>query len=725
MFNWSKIWEENGIIENSYFANLHKTVNDGIYLFKDISKGDSFFDILIYPFHSGNNSKEFQYEILKEKMENSKKSENSNTLEIYVSYDSWEHERKIINDLKSKESNAIARNKIENDFGIFNSVYFSESNFIELKIDQDGINYLESPKCPNKNISAVVVNCSFLELKKLYNLTGVKLFKNNVRDGIIDSKSEIKAIFKQYLSVIDEKIDSKYNNFQDENKLNDFSAELFWFSHNGITLFIDENVEDSYSFSYDTIRINTKSCSVINGAQTITNFFLVYSELKNTYEINDEKEKIIRLEELLSNLFVKLTIIVSDVKYSPFITKGLNTQIPITLEDFIAISKEVEEINEVAIGYVYILKTGQIPREGGVSPLQFVKQYLIVTSRPGTAKNFNKNELENKIKEINSELILKGENDCIRLKEDKKEILEKLSNLSYIEDWWNKKNHKKLEKDIIDNYGKNYFQSFVLDFYKETVESKSDLDNIYKKFIELININSVQITDFKKDKLYGDIKSNHQKNLKSIKRVKNIPEYKQKLVNYLNKMYKTNIDYESEVRFFNEDNEFKMNNLKVIIIKDNKVQEPLYLSSKTFKSIYQGLNIEERLVSNRSIEKNDFEEFTNSLLYKELNLKYDLIVVEENGEKVEKIDFHKNCKFDILDKHKQEVERIYNNVITSFIEGNIEKLVERNNKVIGTKVSENDGNFIFTTGEQVLNIRFIITENYIESFLKLLKDKEN
>ena len=88
MFNWSKIWEENGIIENSYFANLHKTVNDGIYLFKDISKGDSFFDILIYPFHSGNNSKEFQYEILKEKMENSKKSENSNTLEIYVSYDS-------------------------------------------------------------------------------------------------------------------------------------------------------------------------------------------------------------------------------------------------------------------------------------------------------------------------------------------------------------------------------------------------------------------------------------------------------------------------------------------------------------------------------------------------------------------------------------------------------------------------------------------------------------
>ena len=725
MFDWSKIWEENGIIEKSYYANLDKNFNDAMYLFKEISKGDSFLDILIYPFHSGNNSKEFQYEILKEKMENSKKLKNSNTLEIYVSYDSWEHERKIVNDLKSKESNAIARNKIENDFGIFNSVYFSESNFIELKLDQDGINFLESPKCPQDNISAVVVNCSFSELKKLYNLTGAKLFKNNVRDGIVNSKSEIKSIFSQYLSVSNEEIESEENFIQGENKIRDFSTELFWFSHNGITLFIDKNVKDSYSFSYDTISINTKSCSVINGAQTITNFFLVYSELKNTYEINDEKEKIIRLEELLSNLFVKLTIIVSDVTYSPFITKGLNTQIPITLEDFIAISKEVEEINEVAIGYVYILKTGQIPREGCVSPLQFVKQYLIVTSRPGTAKNFNKNELENKIKEINSELILKGENDCIRLKEDKKEILEKLSNLSYIEDWWNKKNSEKLEKDIIDNYGKNYFQSFVLDFYNETVESKSYLDNIYKKFIELININSVQITDFKKDKLYRDIKRNHKEHLKSIKTVKNTREYSQNLVDYLNEMYKTNIDYESEVRFFNENNEFKMNNLKVIIIKDNKVQEPLYLSSKTFKSIYQGLNIEERLVSNRSIEKNDFEEFTNSLLYKELNLKYDIIVIEENGEKVEKIDFYKNCKFDILDKHKQEVERIYNNVITSFIEGNIEKLVERGNKVIGTKVSENDGNFIFTTGEQVLNIRFIITENYIASFLENLKYKKN
>lgn len=724
MFDWSKIWEENGIIENSYYANLNKNYNDTMYLFKEISKGDSFLDILIYPFHSGYNNNAFQYNTLKDIMDSYKSNiTKNNTLEIYISFDSWEDERNIVNYLKSKESNAIARNKIENDFGIFNSVYFSELKSIELTVDQDGINYLESPKCPNKNISAVVVNCSFLELKKLYNLTGVKLFKNNVRDGIINSKSEIKAIFNQYLSVIDEKIDSKYNNFQDENKLNDFSAELFWFSHNGITLFIENNVKDAFSFTHDKLKINLKSCSVINGAQTITNFFLAYSEFKSKYKTN--KEKLIKLEDLLSTLFVKLTIILSDVKYSPFITKGLNTQIPITLEDFIAISKEVEEINEVAIGYVYILKTGQIPREGGVSPLQFVKEYLVVTSKPGTAKNFNKNELEKKIKEINSELILKGDNERIRLNDDKKEILEKLSNLPYIENWWNKKNREKLEKDIIDNYGKNYFQSFVLDFYKETVESKSDLDNIYKKFIELININSVQITDFKKDKLYRDIKSNHQKNLKSIKRVKNITEYRQELVNYLNEMYKTNIDYESEVRFFNENNEFKMNNLKVIIIKDNKVQEPLYLSSKTFKSIYQGLNIEERLVSNRSIEKNDFEEFTNSLLYKELNLKYDIIVIEENGEKVENIDFYKNCKFDILDKHKKEVERIYNNVITSFIEGNIEKLVERGNKVIGTKVSENDGNFIFTTGEQVLNIRFIITENYIKSFLENFKDKKN
>lgn len=718
MFDWSKIWEENGIIENSYYANLDETVNDGMYLFKEISKGDSFLDILIYPFHHGNNSKEFQYEILKEKMENSKKSENSNTLEIYVSYDSWEHERKIVNDLKSKESNAIARNKIENDFGIFNSVYFSESNFIELKIDQDGINFLESPKCPENNISAVVVNCSFSELKKLYNLTGAKLFKNNVRDGIVNSKSEIKSIFSQYLSVSNEEIESEEGFIQVESKTRDFSTELFWFSHNGITLFIDKNVEDFYSFKYDRIRINTKSCSVINGAQTITNFFLAYSELKNTYEINDEKEKILRLEELLSNLFVKLTIIVSDVMYSPFITKGLNTQIPISMEDFIAISKEVEEINKVALGYIYILKTGQFAREGGVSPLQFVKQYLVATSRPGTAKNFNKNDLEKTIKKIHEQLII-NQNDCIKLNQEEKEILEKISYIPYIENWWNKKNREKsIEKDLIDNYGKNYFQSFVLDFYKSNVENKVDLLDIFHRFKRLIeNQSDVNFGSFKNDDLYNIIKEENYTKLREKSIVTDFELYTTSLKEHLEKLYsEPKIDYQMEIRNFNELKKYDIINLKVITIRNGKVKAPLYLSSQTFKSIYQELNIEERLKTNNLIQEDDFVSFDQSTLFKELNQKYNIIVLDFIDDKLERIKLFNDFKFDILEKHEIEVKEIYKNTIKAFINGDVTIFFkDKCSSVICTKEVKNADYFVFSTGEKLVERSFCITGSYLES----------
>lgn len=728
MFDWSKIWEENGIIEKSYYANLDKTFNDAMYLFKEISKGDSFLDILIYPFHSDYNNNGFQYNTLKDIMDSYKGNiHENNTLEIYISFDSWEDERKIVNNLKSSERNAIARNKIENDFGTFHSVYFSKSNFIELKIDQDGINFLESPKCPENNISAVVVNCSFSELKKLYNLTGAKLFKNNVRDGIVNSKSEIKSIFSQYLSVSNEEIESEEDFIQGESKIRDFSTELFWFSHNGITLFIDKNVEDSYSFKYDKIRINTKSCSVINGAQTITNFFLAYSELKNTYEINDEKEKIIRLEELLSNLFVKLTIIVSDVKYSPFITKGLNTQIPISMEDFIAISKEVEEINKVALGYIYILKTGQFAREGGVSPLQFVKQYLIATSSPGTAKNFNKNDLEKTIKKIHEKLII-NQHDSIKLNQEEKEILEKISYIPYIENWWNKKNREKsIEKDLIDNYGKNYFQSFVLDFYKSNVENKVDLIDIFHRFKKLIeNQSDVNFGSFKNDDLYKIIKEENYTKLREKSTVTDFELYTKSLKEHLEKLCsEPKIDYQKEIINFNELKKYDIINLKVITIQNGKIKAPLYLSSQTFKSIYQGLNIEERLKTNNLIQENDFVAFDQSTLFKELNQKYNIIVLDFIDDKLERIKLFNDFKFNILEASENKVEEIYQNTIKAFINGDVTIfLKDKCSSVICTKEVKNADYFVFSTGEKLVERSFCITDSYLEStFLTLFDNK--
>lgn len=130
----------------------------------------------------------------------------------------------------------------------------------------------------------MVINCSLSEIKKLYNCTGVKLFRRNVRNGIISNKSTIRSIFSKYLSIIDDTADS-------EGGQDDYDPKLFWFSHNGITVFVDNENPRNFKFQNDEITLNRKFCSVINGAQTITNFFLVYSELKYQYKSNEEKLK--------------------------------------------------------------------------------------------------------------------------------------------------------------------------------------------------------------------------------------------------------------------------------------------------------------------------------------------------------------------------------------------------------------------------------------------------
>lgn len=104
-------------------------------------------------------------------------------------------------------------------------------------------------------------------------------------------------------------------------------------------------------------------------------FFLAYSEKKHQFK--NSPEDLNKLEELIKNINVKLTIISGKSEYSPFITKGLNTQNPITIVDFAAISKEVQSLNEAFQEKLEILKTGEVTKKNGVSPLEFVKKILL------------------------------------------------------------------------------------------------------------------------------------------------------------------------------------------------------------------------------------------------------------------------------------------------------------------------------------------------------------
>ncbi|MFX3643689.1 hypothetical protein ACJBPR_00490 [Streptococcus suis] len=726
MIDWIKNWEKVGVVGSYSNQQVQKLDGNKMILLKDMSDDDSFVDKLIYQYHDEYNDGNFQYQKIKEFLEEHPKNSN-NPLEIYISYDNWEQERNVVEALKTKEKSGIQKNRIENDFAVFNSIYFSEVSNVTLNVEQEGINYLTSPSCVSveeEEITGTVINCSFLELKKLYNVTGTELFKRNVRNGIVDNKSLIRSVFSNYLSVDgDYVIDTEdVETMEKDLKYDDYDPTLFWFSHNGITLFIDKSIAGAYDFQNDSITINPKACSVINGAQTITNFFLVYSELRHDLQKKDYQDALDQLETLLSKIFVKLTIISGKGEYAPFITKGLNTQNPITQEDFVAISKEVIEINKLARGYFYILKSGEVKRVGGLTPLQFVKQYFIVQSKPGSGKNFNKKDLEKQIKIFYEELSKKST-------EDRKNILEKMTLLPAIEDWWNKNNAGKfIKKGIVENYGKNYFQSFVLDNYSSFIDNDDELASIFEKFKELLESKDLDYNEFKKDDLYekklrgyfekNKVDGTYENNVSDVDEQR---EYEKNLLAFLSEIDKQRIHYRTEILKFNESKNIMVDNPRIIRRDKGEVKENFHLPTKSFKELYQNLNIEEKLQEgNGDITIEDFKKFEDSTLYEELKKKYNFIILDFCDGDLKKVTLKKDFDLQLLEKYQTEVKKSYENTITAFMEGDKSKFPKANKDTkvhVRPKALRKDDSFMFTSGEMLTKRTFWVTRYYLNELL--------
>lgn len=691
-------------------SQVKKIDENRLVLFKDMSDDDSYKDVLIYQFHGSFKSEDFEYEKLLLEMTDAQLS----LRDVFVSFNSWEEERETIQKLKQKENSATKKNKIENNFALFNSVYFQDSDYITIQVEDDGINYLESPE-RREDLSAMVVNCSLAEIKKLYNCTGVKLFKRNVRNGIISNKSTIRSIFSKYLSIIDDTTDS-------EGGQDDYDPELFWFSHNGITVFVDNKNPRNINFQNDEIVLNRNFCSVINGAQTITNFFLVYSELKYQYQSDEEKLK--KLELLISKIKVKLTVIQGKNNYSNFITRGLNTQNPITDEDFIAISEKVMNLNKV-FSEIHILKTGEVERDGGLTPLQFVKQFLIVDNKPGLSKNFNKGDLETQINSIYSEIVLQ-EGDAIRLKHESEETIQKIVFLNEVESWWKKKNRETTEKDLIDRYAKNYFESFVIKHYENIAdaEGKEKIFDVYfEKFKEIISKKEYNYNSFKNDNLYNEIIEEYEKQKESNDINKNLDNaYYNELKKFLN--YSSDLQYLPLILKFNY-GKIQMDNIRVIKRVNGNIMESFYLSSKTFSELYQNLSIEDRLINDKEIKESDFKTFSESTLYNELIKKYNIYVidVEEDStgkELITDITIKRDFNFNLLDEYSEKVQQLYKETINAFIEGETSKFPTVNNGdiiYVQPKAINKEDLFLFTNGEQLPKQTFWISKDYIKNII--------
>ena len=134
-------WVKEGIlpsISEIDESQIEKIDENRLVLFKDMSDDDSYKDVLIYQFHGSFKSNDFEYEKLLAEMTNAQLSER----DIFVSFNSWEEERETIQKLKQEENSATKKNKIENNFALFNSVYFQDSDYITIQVEDDGINYL-------------------------------------------------------------------------------------------------------------------------------------------------------------------------------------------------------------------------------------------------------------------------------------------------------------------------------------------------------------------------------------------------------------------------------------------------------------------------------------------------------------------------------------------------------------------------------------------------------
>lgn len=435
--------------------------------------------------------------------------------ELYVFFDDWEQERESLRTFLKESENAKERKVVNDIYSFITSIYCETQDELHLRVDQEGINYLEMQKIRELNLEAKIFNVSMLELKGLFNMRGKHLFKQNVRTGIENKKIglELKEDFKSYLKV------GLFNQINRENSDNDlsdslwsyfdltdsmqqkFNPDIFWYKHNGINIYMDNSA--LFDTSTHLVKINPKMVSVINGAQTLTNFFIAKEELikelnPNEFPINDLNEKI---DMVLDSIIVKTIFIKGENNLSKTITWGLNNQIPITRQDFIGTSATVDNLNKMLNKYqLKVLKTGEISKiYRGLTALEFIKLYYIAVGNPGKSKNFNKTKLENDINEAVSNI------------EGNEDILKKIDIALQIGKWWENLYRTVEDKSIFLRYGKNYFQSFVVWRLEESSELESfienDLNVYYEEIVMIVKELNVEINDYKSDYSFEKIKS--------------------------------------------------------------------------------------------------------------------------------------------------------------------------------------------------------------------------
>ena len=201
-----KLLKENGIIEfeneKDNYPKIKFVEDSNEIIIQNLDFEDSFMDIYVYYFNGNNFDRGFDLDNVVGKLDETK----DRVTRLVLIFDNWEKERDYLLNIKKSSMPVKEKNMIKKIFSGSEKIYVNAEQILKLKVDKDGINYLENPERkvefeksenPESEISGFVVNCNFYELKKVYNVTGSMLFKRNVRNGIEKNKA-IRNIFNQY-----------------------------------------------------------------------------------------------------------------------------------------------------------------------------------------------------------------------------------------------------------------------------------------------------------------------------------------------------------------------------------------------------------------------------------------------------------------------------------------------------------------------------------------------
>lgn len=340
-----------------------------------------------------------------ETMENVSRS--SPSYSIYIVYSDFKEQSRLIysvsNEYKEFNLTAKERNMINKFLNNAELEYAKSSanDKVRINCEDEGTNYLEKQSNLgeiryNKDLFSYITNVSFTNLFELYEKMGNSLFKLNVREGLSGSPSKrLRDQFLSYfyISLILVIKDYKFENDEIRELFEDLVNEVisvrsitnedieqskkinFWYKHNGVTLFsteINSFLDDHFEFSLSSCKT-----SIINGAQSISGSFynMVYIEMESFKFLKTKMtERKFKDEEKIdiSNLMIeiikkvtdesklKLIIVYGNVNLSREITVGLNTQIPVKIENIASISQEVDFINNKMLSSrVQIIRDGE------------------------------------------------------------------------------------------------------------------------------------------------------------------------------------------------------------------------------------------------------------------------------------------------------------------------------------------------------------------------------